>query len=133
MKILLEKDGSFEQRVNFIDSNDVFVGYDLTQDCCEDADWFLSFTEDNEPKDNDMNNNHVVNYNFDTNYFEEVQPKEPEEGYACCLDNGNMVRFRLIAEGTPDIFLHLYNIHNGYYSHGFIAKVKGLDWKEGYV
>ena len=37
-------DGDFD-KVNFVDENNVFVGYDLLQDCCEDANWFIADRE----------------------------------------------------------------------------------------
>lgn len=41
------------------------------------------------------------------------------------LDAGRMVAFKLTALGKPDLFLHLYNAHNGYYGHGFEVKHGG--------
>ena len=42
MKIFEGKESSWSDKVNFVDGNDVFVGYDLGQCCCENADWFIS-------------------------------------------------------------------------------------------
>lgn len=42
-----------------------------------------------------------------------------------------MVKFKLIAENMPSLFLHLFNCHNGYYGHGFEAKIGDETWKEG--
>ena len=28
--------------VNFVDENNTLIGYDMSQCCCEDADWFIS-------------------------------------------------------------------------------------------
>lgn len=36
MKIF-ERDG----KINFVDENNVLLGYDMSQDCCEHADWFI--------------------------------------------------------------------------------------------
>ena len=42
MKIFITEDGD---KVNFIDENNVILGYDLTQDCCEQASWFIADNE----------------------------------------------------------------------------------------
>jgi len=36
MKIFLNEK-ELETKINFVDDNNVFVGYDLTQQCCENA------------------------------------------------------------------------------------------------
>lgn len=41
MKIFNEQRGRFwSGRWNFVDDNDVFVGYDSEQDCCEHASYY---------------------------------------------------------------------------------------------
>jgi hypothetical protein len=112
-----------DQRVNFVDKNNVFVGYSLAQDCCEHADWFISKQKEcTMPRVRELMN--VDNYIFDTNFFE-IEEKDD-------YDVLRFVRFRLIAEDT-ELFLHLYNHHNGYYSHGFEAKIGGLEWQQGRI
>ncbi len=123
MKILdTEKYG---EHVNFIDDNDVFVGYDLRQDCCETADWYIwdkiipySYDDDDKRETPDVNS-----YNFDLDFFQEV----PSDS----LDAGKMVVFKLVAEDKPDLYLHLYNCHNGYYGHGFEVKHGGETVQSG--
>jgi len=130
MKIF-NKDEGWESKVNFVDDNNVLVGYDTHQDCCEQAGWFLSLTEDNEIKEDTIKD--VEGYQFDVKYFVDVEPKQEgcEDYKYSCLDSGRMIRFRLTLEGKPDVFLHIYNSHNGYYGHGFEAKIGGLKWQEG--
>ncbi len=117
----------FENKVNFIDENDVFVGYDLSQSCCEYADWFLT-DKKNLPKDfsfYDSEKNKsldVSGYNFDTDYFEDGT-----------TDEGGYVAFRLKKKNSKNIYLYLFNMHNGYYSHGFTAKVGGQVWQAGHI
>ena len=43
MKIFnkLEKNG-WGRKVNFVDENNVVLGYDMSQDCCERAGWFIA-------------------------------------------------------------------------------------------
>jgi hypothetical protein len=131
MKIF-NKTEEWSGKVNFVDDDNVLVGYSLTQACCEHADWFISTTEDNDVKE-DNGIVDVDGYFFDKNYFVEVEPKkEGSEDYRySVLDEGGMVRFKLVAFGKPDLFLHLYNSHNGYYGHGFEATIGGIKWQDG--
>ena len=45
MKIF-NKTGNWENKVNFVDENNVVLGYDMEQCCCEDAGWFISDNEE---------------------------------------------------------------------------------------
>jgi len=112
----------YGEKVNFIDDNNVFVGYDLSQDCCEHADFYISEKEESGIIENKITEG-LETYNFDTEYFKEVAYFDG--------DAGGIARFRLVAKDKPDLFLHLFNSHNGYYSHGFTAKIGDLAWKEG--
>lgn len=113
-------------KVNFVDNNNVVVGYDTGQSCCEDADYILCKEKLNNPYDSEYKKitsakTKLGKYVFDTKYFEKVNA----EG----VDEGGMVRFRL-TNGKKEIFLHLYNNHNGYYGHGFSAEIDGVNWKQ---
>ena len=126
MKVFEGKESSWYEKVNFVDKNDVFVGYDMGQSCCEHADWFVSekitpysYNQDDCSKDTPDLNDYV----FDKVFFEEVESSD--------LDFGGMVAFKLICDGKPDLYLHLFNCHNGYYGHGFQVKHGGEIVKEG--
>lgn len=119
-----QSEGGWGTKVNFADSNNVFVGYDMDQSCCENADWFISTSEDNIPQDSHGITENLEEYSFDKDYF--VQVENPKD-----LDAGDMIRFRLIAEGKQILFLHLYNCHNGYYEHGFEMKINDVEVREG--
>jgi|WetSurSiteA1Bulk_404760.scaffolds.fasta_scaffold207046_1 hypothetical protein len=123
MKIFENKADSWEDKVNFVDDNNVFVGYDMGQSCCEYADWFISTSEKDDIQEDKGIITGLEDYLFDTNYFAEVPSK--------VLDEGSMVRFKLISKNKPDLYLHLFNSHNGYYSHGFEANVNGISWHNG--
>lgn len=111
--------GNYSEKVNFIDENDVFVGYDMSTSCCENYGYIFTDTDDFDSADGilydddygstDVKTNNESDYNldgyvFDTSWFEE---------------RDQIVVFRLTKEDSPDIFLTLYNSHNGYYGHGF--------------
>ncbi len=118
------KEAGWESKVNFVDENDVFLGYDTAQDCCEDAGWFISDKED-EPYSCEGNKSFTDNtegYVFDTEYMNLVDSSD--------LDDGGQVCFKITHKGKQDLFIHLYNSHNGYYGHGFTFTVDGKKVKE---
>ena len=106
-------------KVNFVDENNVFCGYDLNQDCCEYADWFIDSkiwrddipddSKNLQPIDEDLSG-----WVFDKEFFEEIGNSEK-------YDEGGMVVFK-ITKGKEEKFIHIFNSHNGYYSHGFEFK-----------
>jgi hypothetical protein len=100
-----------DRAVNFVDDNDVFVGYELEQDCCEVFGWDINPA---------LNADELLNYIFDTTKSPVI--KEPADG---SYEEIHSVEFTLIehrlAEERPKktITLTLSNEHNGYYSHGW--------------
>ena len=111
MKIF-NKQEFFESKVNFVDENNVLVGYDIGRGCCEHADWFIADEITPYSYDCDLNQTleNESDYRFDPYFFQEVMDSGD-------LDCGGMVVFRLIGPTTK--YLHIFNAHNGYYSHGF--------------
>lgn len=103
-----------DKKVNFVDTNNVFVGYDLSQDCCEQADWFLSGNIEEGIPENIMKSDFLDGYVFDTEFFKEISGSDFEEG--------GMVVFKLV-NIHQEKYLHLFNCHNGYYAHGFEMKI----------
>ena len=114
MKCFDSMSGKFwGHKVNFVDENNVFVGYDMEQNCCEHADWFVSADKDEQYSyDKHMNNT----FNFDGWYFDPSFFHKPDNGTH--LDGGDHVTFRMV-RGDEEMFLHIFNSHNGYYGHGF--------------
>jgi hypothetical protein len=119
MKIF-NKGSGWESKVNFVDDNNVCLGYDTNRFCCEHADWFIAdqpmehiIEEDGTPDD-------LAGWNFDTAYFKEVDYIEGgNDSYKYNeLEDGGMVIFRIV-KGDEEKFIHLFNCHNGYYGHGF--------------
>lgn len=99
-------------KVNFVDENNVVLGYDMGQSCCETADWFVADRPTNEIVERYGPPN-LEGFVFDADYFQEVSCEDLSD-----LRDGGMVIFRLV-NGDREQFLHLFNCHNGYYSHGF--------------
>ncbi|CAM0008521.1 hypothetical protein VPHK375_0026 [Vibrio phage K375] len=123
--IITDVEQGWQSKVNFTDCNDVFVGFDTAQDCCEDAGYFISKLKDEayQYSGNECLSDNIDGYVFDVTFFENVDSSD--------LDDGGQVCFRLTKPGFDDLYLHLYNSHNGYYSHGFEAKIGGELWVDG--
>lgn len=105
MKIF-EKDG----KVNFVDDNNVLVGFDYSQDCCESFGWSLNRTFPTECAEGE-NGIEPDGFQFDREYCTTEVP-------GVDVEDGGAVVFRLL-KGEEEIFLMLWNSHNGYYGHGF--------------
>ena len=113
--MLIKEDG---YKVNFIDVNDVFVGYDTSTDCCEDADWCITdFIIDSYSVLSKYLESPASNFKPDVDDFE-FNPQFGEM-HNDGMDGGGIAVFMLVGPGNKTLFLHLYNIHNGYYGHGF--------------
>ena len=121
----------WDTKVNFVDENNVFVGYDTGQHCCEHASWYVSeqptpyvynFRQKTGEELPEQNKEGLEGFVFDPTYFETLDSPD--------LDDGGMVVFRMV-NGDKVLFLHLFNCHNGYYCHGFEAKIGDEKWKEG--
>lgn len=118
MKIFNDNENKWSEKVNFVDENNVLVGFDMTQDCCESFGWFLSSAEPTEViEEENAEKIEVEGYQFDVEYFKEIENEDK-------WDEGGMAIFRLVS-GESEIFLALHNTHNGYYSHGFKMDVGG--------
>ena len=104
---------------NFVDKNNVFVGYDSHQDCCEFAWWAVTETleqaETMEPKDGEWPDG-MDEWVFDPTVFIEMDEDETRFEYDI------RAVFRLFKEDGSDDerWLVIGNEHNGYYVHGFI-------------
>ena len=117
-------------KVNFVDTNNVFVGYDMECLCHEQADWFIANVPAEDVPENLNQPTELMGYTFDWAFFQEVNPNG-----AChtTLDEGGMVIFRLTSRyiNDPNKYLHLFNCRNGYYCHGFEFKIGEEIKREG--
>lgn len=114
---------SSDRKINFVDDANVLVGFDNESCCCESFGHFLSRTMPTKTTDGDDKID-AEGYNFDTAFF--MEPEPADEYFDC----GGMAVFRL-TKGSEEIFLTLYNSHNGYYSHGFEMNVGGTKIHDG--
>ena len=117
-------------RTNFIDENDVFVGFDTYQNCCEHAGWFISdeheayvdgysTTKVRPNTVEGIRDFDVTGYALDTSGPEDIEGNDIYEG--------TQLEFRLTKEGSKDLFLNIFNAQNGYYSHEVFIKAGEAD------
>jgi hypothetical protein len=112
-------------KVNFIDENNVLVGFDYESSCCEVFGYFLSRTPPTtlDPADVLQESDEAfAGFVFDTEFKESVAFVKP--------DDADTVVFRL-TRGDETIFLTLHNTHNGYYGHGFDMTLDGARLHSG--
>ena len=112
-----------DDKVNFVDENNVFLGYDLEQDYCEHADWFVADTpQEGWPETEREGIPDLKGFAFDPAFFKQVDCGE--------FDGGGMAIFRIV-NGETEKFVHIFNWHNGYYGHGFDFTIGGKSACEG--
>ena len=116
-----------EGKTNFVDKNNVFVGWDDRQICCELHGWHISEEEYFSPiapyttlKQGCLTSKNIEDYSFNVGFFRKILTKNA--GVQKAIQT--IITFELQNDQNPDdkIYLHLYNLHNGYYCHGFIFK-----------
>jgi len=109
-----------DSKINFVDDNNVLVGFDYEHNCCEQFGYLFSKTIDTNIDAVNMDAANIDaksvefdhdGWNFDKTFAEVVS-------FGSEWNEGAAVAFRLTKD-KDEIFLILYNIHNGYYSHGF--------------
>lgn len=117
MKVFHEQE-PWPDKVNFVDENEVHLGYDTHDDCCARGGWFLSdnkaaWLDSKTDKEEAfvMKSMDLIGWTFDPSYF--VKRSLPGD-----YSDGDAVQFRIV-NGTFEKFITLYNHHNGYYSKGF--------------
>lgn len=132
IKIFKMDGGCFNRKVNFVDTNNRFVGYDIDPNCCEQFGYFISDKSDIKDIDTtigeqEIDEKELVGYVFDPKYMVDGANEDTYE-------QTRFVCFKLIPhysdDSNPPKYLYLYNCHNGYYSHGFefgelVAKTSG--------
>lgn len=116
----------FPHSVNFVDSENRMVGFSLDKDCCESFGVFFSEDEITAFPDNDKiqelekkDDPDLKTYVFDHTYLKEILLDKKT------FDSGGFLIHRLISwkRGLKDLYLVFYNIHNGYYSHGWVSSL----------
>lgn len=108
----------FAHSINFIDENDIYVGFDLRCQCCEDFGWFIKDDESVDDLIEQAENSNLsedIDYSgwlFDLNYF------KWDSFDTGTITSADAVVFRL-KKGNKSKYLFLFNIGNGMYAHDF--------------
>jgi len=116
-----------KESVNFIDENDVFLGYSLDNSCCSHSAFELTWDKAGKKKINFSNfdeiNEIIKGYEFDTKYMDKhFDEKDNSYGFAV---------FRMTRKGASNIYVVLKNHHNGNYWNGFeLSKIEISGYKE---
>lgn len=113
MKVFTSNDG---RKVNFVDDNNMLVGFDIYQNCCENFDYFFSTVAGDESEKYFLEENSMQDYSF---INEEPQENIYVQGRDCEYCPTHSVTFMLEHKNGQLAYLTLHNTHNGYYSHGF--------------
>ena len=111
----------YSDNINWIDENNVVLGWDMGACCCEQFGYFFSLKElDKVPEDvnNQLDEFDAEGYNFVKDYFKNL---DGEREYA---EAGGVAQFKLVNGQGEELYLCLYNFHNGYYGHGFTFEIK---------
>ncbi len=114
-------------KINFIDNNNVIVGFDFKGQCCERFEWafVVEYSQDIEPHSMVDESKSILDferYVFDTeNKGIEFTSGKFEDGGAVVFELylPVWVKGKGYVKSETKAFLILVNAHNGYYSHGF--------------
>ena len=113
-------------KFNAVDSENTLIGFDYGSNCCESFGWFVAndvvvgSIPDEKEQDRPAE---LDGFCFNREFF--ASDKDSE-----CYDSGGAAVFQLEAVDGRKKYLHLYNAHNGYYSHGFTVKHGGVVVRE---
>jgi len=123
MRYFGPKTNEWGEKYNFVDESNVVVGFDADKNCCESFGWFITRNPDfvtpvpfadnvcDDGCDERLINEIIAGFTFD-------KTRHAAETNKGMSNEENWASFRLV-NGDRELFLHLYNDHNGYYSHGF--------------
>jgi hypothetical protein len=116
-----------ENSWNWVDENNVVLGFRNSSRCCEQFGYRYFTkepTDDISLKDEEARIDSLDDFVFDTSYCIFLHNSSS--------DCGGYVAFRIVNKNTNEtIYLTIYNHHNGWYSHGFQFKYKDRIIREG--
>lgn len=112
----------WSNKSNWIDHNNVVIGYDDYQQCCEVFGWGVYNAETKERLQDDPAG---LPY-----YFGDADTDVDFDNALAHLDGGDLYNDIIHVELLPDdgkspkLILEFYNCHNGYYYHNFSMRTK---------
>lgn len=118
MKIFDQIEG-FEDKTNFVDENNIVLGFDRDLQCCEVDDWFISDEINPASQDGTKELEDEEKWRFDPEFFytDSVKCNQHDSiGHSL-----NIAVFRIVNAETGGVkYIHICNSQNGYYCHGFV-------------
>ncbi len=125
-----------ESKFNFVDENNVLVGFDSQSCCCENAGWYVSENKIPTAREINQASSHQLEneseWRFDPEFFSETSEVETDKKHTYNpLDSGGVATFRLVTNDGREKYLHLFNCQNGYYGHGFEMKSGSTELHSG--
>lgn len=113
---------TFPGKVNFIDDNNVILGYNLVQNCCERAFWTVSEAKDGSKPLHQGDHTESKEIELEGYVFDPAFCERPEDDWS----DQYVAIFKLVhcayGDKKPDLYVRLENHHNGSYRHGFIFR-----------
>lgn len=109
----------WQSKTNWIDQNNIVVGYDSCQQCCEIFGWGVYNLETREKVSDDPDG---LPYHFGEEC--DYETFEPDADRDSCVD---IDQIELLPDDgrSPVLVLEFFNCHNGYYAHDFsVGKMK---------
>ena len=122
IKLFEQKKGEEIIKVNYVDDNNLFAGFDMECSCCEDPQHYIE----------DANGNRVeVNLGYNYLEFTGELPEEDD----CNMFDTCTARIPLRDRNTGETYhLVFSNCHNGWYSHEYeFGKMNIEIKKEGHI
>jgi hypothetical protein len=112
-----------DDKWNWVDSNNNFVGYSNDADCCEHYGYHLVDLKNKVILDQDsfLQDSNLV---WDTNWIDSdfnVSNLESVNDLDFSLNDDELQIKTFKIKNADNVYLVLYNSHNGYYSHGWEA------------
>lgn len=136
MKIIYCQKGEHSKSINFVDNQNTVVGFDVIQETArQDIGYKIvsKFPQEGQviSSDKDLprsdNAQWLSDYVFDKTFIRFVLIENKGRDF----DNGGYVVFKLICQDKYEMFLILWNYHNGYYTHGFSFTINGEERVKG--
>lgn len=117
----------WQEKVNFVDENNVVLGWDLSQSCCEETGWGI--IDPSIKKGNGKSRAFIHSgkssgvidlpgWVFDPNHRK--------------LISDSTMEFKIEKEGRY-MLIHIWNVHEGYYAHGFTFERNGEIIEKGRI
>jgi len=121
------------KKFNFVDKNNVMVGFDSQDQCCEDFEWSVleGSTSGKEIKVFGRGVTVLNDYEFctETGVIEFPSTTRNED------HDDKSVAFKMVSDlpDKKDLYLVFSNSHNGYYSHGYHMETEDKVFAEGSI